>query len=100
MGVMRLSLSILKNKPLLIFPQGTRANSYDSFKEGVGFLYQKSKVPIIAAKVYGTDKILPKSTKFLRFGKIKVIYAKVEGIEEKDTREIIAAKVVSTIKNL
>lgn len=98
--VLRLSLKILEEKPLLIFPQGTRSTNYDSVKEGVGFLYAKSRAPIIAAKVYGTDKILPKGAKFPRFGKIKVIYAKVEGLKEADSREEVSAKVIETIKSL
>jgi 1-acyl-sn-glycerol-3-phosphate acyltransferase len=98
--VLRLSLKILKDRPLLIFPQGTRAANYDSFKTGVGFLYKKSQVPVIAAKIYGTDKILPKGAKFLRFGKIKVIYSKVEGLNAADSREAITAKVVEVIKSL
>lgn len=98
--VLRLSLKILEKEPLLIFPQGTRAANYDSFKAGVGFLYKKSKAPVLAAKVYGTDKILPKGAKFPKFGKIKVIYAKVEGLDDNDSRETITAKVVETIKNL
>ncbi|MDD4955744.1 MAG: lysophospholipid acyltransferase family protein [Candidatus Omnitrophica bacterium] len=97
---LRLGLKVLEKEPLLIFPQGTRSANYDSIKEGVGFLYKKSGAPIIAAKVYGTDKILPKGAKFPKFGKIKVIYAKVEGLSETDSREEISAKVVETIKNL
>lgn len=98
--VLRLSLKILESKPLLIFPQGKRATNYDSFKEGVGFLYRKSKAPVIAAKVYGTDKILPKGAKFPKFGKIKVIFAKVEGLENQNTRHQVTAKVIETIKAL
>ncbi|MCK9614275.1 MAG: 1-acyl-sn-glycerol-3-phosphate acyltransferase [Candidatus Omnitrophica bacterium] len=98
--VLRLSLKILEDRPLLIFPQGTRATNYDSFKEGVGFLYKNSQAPVIAAKVYGTDKVLPKGAKFLRFGKIKVIFAKVEGLEGQNTRHQVTAKVVETIKSL
>jgi 1-acyl-sn-glycerol-3-phosphate acyltransferase len=98
--VLRLSLKILEDKPLLIFPQGTRSTNYDSIKGGVGFLYKKSNAPIIAAKVEGTDKILPKGAKFPKFGKIRVIYAKIEGLSEAASREEIAAKVIETIKNL
>jgi 1-acyl-sn-glycerol-3-phosphate acyltransferase len=85
---------------LLIFPQGTRATNYDSFKEGVGFLYKKSKAPVIAAKVYGTDKVLPKGARFLRFGKIKVIFSRVEGLEGQNTRHQVTARVIETIKSL
>ncbi|MFA5008169.1 MAG: lysophospholipid acyltransferase family protein [Candidatus Omnitrophota bacterium] len=98
--VLRLSLKILENKPLLIFPQGTRATNYDSFKEGVGFLYKKSRAPVIVAKVYGTDKVLPKGAKFLKYGKIKVIFSKVEGLEDQQTRHQVTAKVIETIKSL
>jgi 1-acyl-sn-glycerol-3-phosphate acyltransferase len=98
--VMRQALEILKNKPLAIFPQGTRTESFDTFKEGVGFLYKRSKAPIIAARVYGSNRVLAKGAKFPKFGKIKVVYAKVEGLNSEDSRETIAAKVVETIKKL
>lgn len=99
-GVLRKAINILKEKPLVIFPQGGRAESYDTFKSGVGFLQKKTGVPVIAAKVYGTDQILPKGAKFFKKGKAKVIFAKVQHINKEDSVEDIAAKVMEKIKSL
>ena len=67
---------------------------------GVGFLYKKTKLPIIAAKIYGSDKILPKGTKFIKRGRVKVIFAQVRGIKDTDNIEEITLKVGEKIKNL
>lgn len=99
-GVLRQALKILKNKPMVIFPQGGRSESYDNFKAGVGFLQKKSDLPVIAAKVYGTGQILPKGAKTFKKGRIKVVYARVEAIKRGDSIEEIAAKVMEKIKNL
>jgi len=96
----RIALEILKHKPLVIFPQGTRGGSFDNVSAGIGFLYRKSKVPIIAAKIKGTDKILPKGAKFLHSGKIEISFAKVDNIEEGDDRKEIASKVMDIIRKL
>jgi len=97
---MRLCIEILKVKPLLIFPQGTRSGTFNKVSRGVGFLHKKTGAPIIAARVYGTDQILPKGAKFFRPGRLKVIFAKVDNIEESDSYEDIARKVVDKIKSL
>lgn len=99
-GAIRISLRILKTKPLLIFPQGTRSHEYDRFKSGAGFLCKKGRVPVFAAKVYGTDKILPKGRGWFKRGKIKVVFGKVDSIEKDDSYEDITRKVVDVIKFL
>ncbi|MEM7816705.1 MAG: lysophospholipid acyltransferase family protein [Candidatus Aenigmatarchaeota archaeon] len=99
--VMRLALNILKNKPLVIFPQGTRKEELDTFKAGVGFLYKKSKAPIIVAKIFNTDKVLPKNAKFIKKReKIRVIFDRLEGAFESDSYDLIALKVIDRIKKL
>jgi len=97
---LRTSLKILKTKPLLIFPQGTRGSNFDELNFGVGFLYRKAAVPIIAARVYGTDKVLPKGAKVFSCGKIKVVFAKVDNIEKEDSYQDITLKVANKIKSL
>lgn|SRR3989338_3909573 len=96
----RLALKTLQNKSLLIFPQGTRSGTLNELSLGVGFLAKRAKVPVIAAKIYGTDKILSRGAKFLSPGRIEVNFKRVDNIEENDTYEIIARKVAETIKNL
>ena len=98
--VMRMALKILKEKPMLIFPQGTRGAAYDKSKAGVGFLCKKARVAVVAAKVCGTDKILPKGARFMRRGKIRVIFKRVNNIHDVDSYEEITSKVMETIKNL
>ncbi len=96
----RTALKTLKAKSLLIFPQGTRGGSFDELNLGVGFLAKRAKVPIIAAKITGTDKILPRGAKFLSPGRIEVTFKRVDNIKEDDIYETIAIKTAETIKNL
>jgi len=97
---LRLALKTLKTKALLIFPQGTRGAGFDRVNSGVGFLCKKAAVPVIAARIYGTDKVFPKGAKFPRRGKIKVIFSKVQTIDQEDTYQDISRKVMEVIKNL
>ena len=55
---------------------------------------------MIAARIYGTDKVFPKGAKFPRRGKIKVIFSKVQTIDQEDTYQDISRKVMEVIKNL
>jgi len=96
----RLAIKILQNKPIVIFPQGRRSKNYDEFKSGIGLIWRKTKVPIIAAKIYGTDKALPPKSKFLRLTNIRLIFDLVSNLEEKDTNEIVSLKVIEKIKSL
>lgn len=94
------ALAILKDKPLVIFPQGTRTVELDNFKRGVGFLCKKAKVPVVAARIYGTDKIMPKGVMFPRPGQIKVVFTRVKNIDYADTAEKISADIMETIKSI
>ncbi|UCC94411.1 MAG: 1-acyl-sn-glycerol-3-phosphate acyltransferase [Candidatus Omnitrophota bacterium] len=96
----RLAMRILKRKPLVIFPQGQRGADYDRFRAGVGFLYKRTSVPIIAAKIYGTNTIMPKGNKIPKRGKVKVSFERVSNFKGRDSYEDIASKVIETIKSL
>lgn len=96
----RLSLETLKSRPLLVFPQGRRSADLEAINSGVGFLCKKAKVPVIAARVEGTDKVLPPDAKFLHRGRIKVTFARVDTISAVDTYEDITRKVMAKIKSL
>lgn len=99
-GALKVALNALKIKPLLIFPQGERTHDLDDVRPGIGFLCKKSAVPVIAARIHGTDVVLPRGAKFLHKGKIKVVFSRVDNIEENDTYEDITAKVMGKIKSL
>lgn len=99
-SAMRAALAALKNKPLLIFPQGSRGAEYSSSKSGVGFLCKKSRAAVYAAKIYGTDTILPKGSKAVHRGKIKVVLSRVANINQNDSAQDISRKVIEKIKVL
>ncbi len=99
-GAVRLALKVLKSKPLTIFPQGTRGVSLEAANNGVGFLCKKAKVPVVAARIYGTEKKSFKELNFFNKGKIRVIFARVDNIEEGDNHENITRKVMDKIKSL
>ncbi len=100
LGALKVALKALKNMPLLIFPQGERTSNFDDVRPGIGFLCKKSDVPVIAARIYGTDVVLPRGAKFLRPGKVKVIFSQVDNIGKDDTYEDITVKVMMKIKSL
>lgn len=67
-GAMKESLRILKSgKPLVIFPEGTRAKDKNlrRGKPGVGFIAAKANVPIVPAYVGGSFDALPRGVKTL-----------------------------------
>jgi 1-acyl-sn-glycerol-3-phosphate acyltransferase len=97
---MRTSIKTLKSRPLLIFPQGTRSQDLDKVNPGVGFLHRKTGAPVIAARIYGPDKILPDGAKFFHPGRIKIVFAEVDNIDKSDSNEDIALKVLNKIKSL
>ncbi len=97
---MRLALKTLKVKPLIVFPQGTRGESFEVISSGVGFLCKKSGVPIIAARIYGADRIFSKGVRLFHKSKVRVIFAKVDNIEKADSYSNITQKVISKIANL
>ncbi len=97
---LRLALKILKDKPLLIFPEGRRSPAYSDFKAGVGFLYRRTALPIVVAKIYGTDKALCRGAKFIKPAKLKVVFSRLEGINPQMDSEEISRKVEEKIRSL
>ena len=100
-GALRQAIKILKNnKPLVMFPQGTRGRSFEDYNDGIGFLQKKTKVPVYVAHIKGADTVLPKGARFFHFGKIHIIVDKVDNILESDDYHTIAGKVMAKIKSL
>jgi 1-acyl-sn-glycerol-3-phosphate acyltransferase len=78
-------IDLLKsNKCILMFPEGTRSTSskFLSGRPGVGMIALKAEALIIPAFVYGTEKVLSKGSKFLKFRKIKVAFGKPLNMKE------------------
>ncbi|HOK55753.1 MAG TPA: lysophospholipid acyltransferase family protein [bacterium] len=90
-----------KGEGLVIFPEGTRSKDglIKEGKPGVGFLAIKSNVPVVPVRLKGTDKALPRNSKFIRLKKIEVIVGNPVYFE-KESYEEISEKVIEIIKTL
>jgi len=69
------------DSPVVIFPQGTRIIDHtqlteDKAQEGIGFLVSKAGVPVVPAKVIGSDAVMPPHSRFPRRGQITIIIGK------------------------
>jgi 1-acyl-sn-glycerol-3-phosphate acyltransferase len=101
-NAIRRAIEVLKQgKPLVIFPQGSRSENYDVFFGGVGFLHRKTKVPVVLAKLEGTDKIFSKKEKKLGINsKIRVKFKKMQDFPEERNNKDIAKKIIGGIRGL
>lgn len=97
---LRRLISALEARPLLIFPEGSRGVGLENSQPGVGFLYKMSQVPVVAAKIKGTDKILASGKMLPKRAKLKVTFKVVEGIAGLKNSKEITTKVAEEIKQL
>jgi 1-acyl-sn-glycerol-3-phosphate acyltransferase len=78
-GALRKALAFLKEgKVLGLFPEGTRSldGKMQPAKGGIGFLIAKAGVPVVPAFIYGTYKAFPRHSKWVKPGKMGIIYGK------------------------
>lgn len=82
LGAIKKALKILKSgNALAVFPEGSRQNnpqdSFQNIKKGFLLLARRAGVPIVAAKIYGSEKCLGKSENRIRRGiQIRVNFSK------------------------
>ncbi len=110
LGAIRESLRILKEgKPLVIFPEGTRAKDENLRKAmpGVGFMVSKSEVPVVPAYVWGSFAALPRGIKTLTRHPVKVYIGKPVnfniaeyGGRNKETYQRISEEIMRRIQAL
>ncbi|MFH1868453.1 MAG: AMP-binding protein [Candidatus Omnitrophota bacterium] len=96
---MQAAYFILKNnKALCIFPEGER--SFDGepqrFKKGVGVIAKEVDVKFVPALIEGAFEAWPRSRRFPRLSKIKIIFGKP--IDSKELLEHNAEEVASLIR--
>lgn len=88
-------------KGLLVFPEGSRkGGSSDDPLAGVGFLAAKTNAPVIPALVSGTDKAMPKGSKFIKRAEICVKFGKQISLERRMPYKDIAKQVMDNIRHL
>jgi len=90
---------------VVIFPQGTRIVdpkelTVDKAQEGTGFLVAKAGVPVIPAKIIGSEKSLPPEAKFPRRHPITIIIGKPLYFTGKEPYGEIAREVMRSILSL
>ncbi|MCF7916444.1 MAG: 1-acyl-sn-glycerol-3-phosphate acyltransferase [Candidatus Omnitrophica bacterium] len=97
---MKTLVKILAKKPILIFPEGSRGAGLKNAQKGAGFLCKKAKVPVIVARIFGTDQILPRGKTFPRRKKVKLVFKLVENIDFSQKSDQINKKIIDTIENI
>jgi len=73
---LRRTLALLeRGEPLVLFPEGTRRTGpvIDHLAEGAAYVASRATVPIVPVGVGGSERALPKGTRFPRPVKIHVI---------------------------
>lgn len=94
---MRQVLAVLKNgQNIGIFPEGTRVKTYDpsKLKEGVGFLVQHSRCPVLCANLSGDFRFRGKVTLTWR---PMMEFAKDDNLGRKEERAAISREIFETI---
>lgn len=93
---------IKSGQGLLVFPEASRSVNGISYEPqpGVGFLASKLSAPVVPAFVQGTEKVLPKYAKMLRFHKIRVYFGRQILLERRLPYADIAFRIMQEIRQL
>ena len=103
LAAMKQAISYGRNGHCLgLFPEGERrlVGTTGDVSGGVGFLAFKLGVPVIPVFIRGSDKCLPKGARFIKLGKISVVYGKQIPIEGGSSYHDIAQVIMAHIKQL
>ena len=86
MTAVKRSVRLLKRGEILgIFPEGTRIRSKDQevvYHEGVALISALAKVPVVPVRLWNTEKIKPKGSRFFHFPKVVLRFGEPVSIEE------------------
>lgn len=88
---------------VLIFPEGTRSNDgqiQQDISHGFVLLAKKANVPIVPARIYGSDKALGKGSKWINITKIKVVFGDAVNVGEDKDYTRIANSVFEQVRQL
>jgi len=79
-----------KGRAIIIFPEGTRSTTGRLMKGKVGaaLLAMKTGAPVVPAAIIGSDKCMPKHSRFIKPGKVLVKYGKPIYFERVECEEI------------
>jgi len=110
LGALKKSFEVLASgKPLVIFPEGTRAKDRElkDAKPGVGFIITKANVPVVPAYVAGSFDALPRGLNTLRRHPVAVFIGEpiifdksYYGKRDKESYQKISDEIMLRIANL
>jgi 1-acyl-sn-glycerol-3-phosphate acyltransferase len=68
----------VKTEPLVLFPEGERKSgeAIEPLKDGAAFIAAKAGVPIIPVGIGGSERVMPKGSKFIYPRKVHVVIGK------------------------
>jgi len=89
-------------KGLVLFPEGSRGFEGRLYEPqaGIGFIAEKSNVPVVPAFISGSERALPKGAKFIRPHKITVRFGKQITLGRRLPYQEIAELIMANIKDL
>ncbi len=106
-GALREAIRRLKSgSPLLIFPEGTRAQKDDfgqsiaKLHQGIGFLVVKSGVSVIPARIKDSDKVLPPGATFFNRHPVAIVFGEPMVFNSSESYEAIVGSIMGEINNL
>ena len=78
---------------MLIFPEGERTESglIGTFRAGVGLIGARLAVPIVPVRLDGVDRVLHKSWKMARPGRVRVAFGRPLTLDGDDYAALAAA---------
>jgi len=88
---------------VVIFPEGRRSETGEMLKPkpGIGMIIKKTGAPVVPALIRGAEKVLPVGAKWLRRGRVNIIFGKPLYFDEDSmTYDEIGEKVMYEIKRL
>lgn len=104
-------LRVLGNgDPLLVFPEGTRSGDgkLGRGQKGIGLLVSKAGVPVLPARIWGTEKVLARGKLLPRIGqKMSIRFGRIyehsemdPGPKDRERYQKIADRVLSKISSI
>lgn len=107
----KIGLNRLKSgEPMMLYPEGTRSEdgSIGEAKRGIGFILEKSGVPVLPCYIYGSGQALRKNSKMVYPVKISVHIGKPlvfddirrSSVSREEKQIRIAGEVIQAIRNL
>jgi|YelNatPaOPRAMG01_1025707.scaffolds.fasta_scaffold20575_5 1-acyl-sn-glycerol-3-phosphate acyltransferase len=94
-----------QQKPIVIFPEGTRNPKGERIipKAGIGFIIKYVSVPVVPAYIQGTDEALGPHAKFIKPVKISVYFGKQIIIDDRNLSNNyieIATRIMDSIRKI